>query len=130
LLERLPDIVQSDGARTMQDGTTCRCGSARLSGKHTLVQVAVWRRQGLAYAKTFSSTVSALGAVPSIMGVTERNDIAHGLFTLHVAYQGHEGRHVVQFQIARDNGQNVIDVLRILHSAMNLSRHLPSDEES
>lgn len=48
-----------------------------------------------------------------------REDIAPGLRLLHA---GGRGRHVLLFRPA---GDNVIMVLRILHDAMDLARHIP-----
>jgi toxin ParE1/3/4 len=46
------------------------------------------------------------------------------LFTLHVTRRGRKGRHVVLFRM-EDMKNNVIEVLRILHDAMDFARHLP-----
>lgn len=87
-------------------------------------------RQARVYAKTLSSALEALAAGPSVIGVSARNDIAPGLFALHVARHGRKGRHFVMFRIGQERDRQVIEVLRLLHDAMDLPRHLPSTDEA
>ncbi len=61
-------------------------------------------------------------------GAKPRDDIAKGLLTLHVARRGRKGRHFVMFRVASERGSKVIEVLRLLHDAMDLPRHLPSTD--
>jgi toxin ParE1/3/4 len=81
--------------------------------------------QAQVYADTLSSALESLAAGPKVIGAKARNDIAKGLFTLHVARHGRKGRHFIMFRIGRDKDRKVIEVLRILHDAMDLARHLP-----
>lgn len=76
------------------------------------------------YAETLSATLEELSASPKLIGVKTRNDIVKGLFTLHVARHGRKGRHFVMFRIGHHHEQEVIEVLRLLHDAMDLSRHV------
>jgi toxin ParE1/3/4 len=59
------------------------------------------------------------------MGVKSRDDIAVGLFTLHAARFGRKARHFVMFRVGHDRGREVIEVLRLLHDAMDLAEHVP-----
>jgi toxin ParE1/3/4 len=68
-----------------------------------------------------------LAAGPKVKGARERNEMAKGLFTLHVARRGRKGRHFVMFRIGNDRGREVIEGLRILHDAMDLQRQLLPD---
>ena len=86
--------------------------------------------QARVYAETLSAALKDLAAGPAIAGARERNGIAKGLSTLHVARKGRKGRHFVMFRIGHDQGREVIEVLRILHDAMDLQRHLPPTDES
>jgi len=81
--------------------------------------------QARAYAQTLTAALEALAAGPATAGVKARGDIAEGLYTLHVGRRGRKGRHFVVFRIGRDQGREVIEVLRLLHDAMDLPRHLP-----
>ncbi len=81
--------------------------------------------QARVYAETLSAALEALAAGPTVIGVKARDDIAKGLFALHVARQGRKGRHFVMFRIGHDQGREAIEVLRLLHDAMDLPRHLP-----
>ena len=85
--------------------------------------------QAQVYADTLSAALESLAEGPKIIGAIARNDIARGLFTLHVARHARKGRHFIVFRIGRDKDRKVIEVLRLLHDAMDLARHLPSAEE-
>jgi len=85
--------------------------------------------QARVYAATLSAALEALIGGPSLPGVKSRDDISKGLFTLHVARSGRKGRHFVLFRIGEDRGVEAIDVLRVLHEAMDLPRHVPPSRE-
>lgn len=86
--------------------------------------------QARIYAETISAALNVLAAGPTIVGARKRDDILKGIFTLHVARKGRKGRHFVMFRVGRAPEREVIEVLRLLHDAMDLQRHLPSAEES
>ncbi len=86
--------------------------------------------QARAYAATLSAALEALTDGPTVSGARQRHDIAKGLSTLHVARKGRKGRHFVMFRIGNDPGCEVIEVLRLLHDAMDLQRHLPPTDDS
>jgi toxin ParE1/3/4 len=75
------------------------------------------------YAETLSLAIGVLAKGPEIFGTKRRDEIGHGILTLHVARQGRKGRHFVVFRIS---GATTIDVLRLLHDSMDLARHLLS----
>ncbi|MEO8135407.1 MAG: type II toxin-antitoxin system RelE/ParE family toxin [Betaproteobacteria bacterium] len=81
--------------------------------------------QARLYAETLSAALESLAAGPKVIGARARNDIARGLFTLHVARHGRKGRHFILFRVGRDQDRQVIEILRLLHDAMDLPRHLP-----
>jgi toxin ParE1/3/4 len=81
--------------------------------------------QARTYADTLSAALMALTAGPTTVGAKERSEIRRGLFTLHVARDGHKGRHFVLFRIRPDKSQRHIEVLRLLHDAMDLKLHTP-----
>ena len=86
--------------------------------------------QAQVYADTLSSALKALSAGPVIIGAKECGEIGANIRTLHVARSGKKGRHFVIFRIGNFKGQNVIDVLRILHDSMDLGKHLPPAESN
>lgn len=87
------------------------------------------QRQARVYAETLAAALEELSEGLEASAVRERNDIARGLFTLHVARHGRRGRHFVMFRIGRDSQTEVIEVLRVLHDAMDLPRHVPPEDE-
>lgn len=82
------------------------------------------KRQATAYAQTLIAAMNALHAGPRIPGAREREEIGKGIYTLHVARMGRKGRHFVMFRVV-DGVAREIEVLRLLHDAMDLTRHLP-----
>jgi toxin ParE1/3/4 len=77
-------------------------------------------KQARIYAETLALALGTLVSGPTTTGVCERADIARGLFTLHVARQGRKGRHFILFQIGSRKAHRRIEVLRLLHDAMDL----------
>lgn len=85
--------------------------------------------QAQSYAQTLAAAITSLAQGPTATGVRVRNNIARGLFTLHVARKGRKGRHFVMFRITGGRGAETIEVLRLLHDAMDLPRHLSPGQE-
>lgn len=88
--------------------------------------------QARAYADTPSRAIRVLAEGPAVPGARRREDIANGIMALHVARGGRKGRHVVLYRVAAPVSPPAIDVLRVLHDAMDLSRHVSEtkDEDS
>jgi toxin ParE1/3/4 len=82
--------------------------------------------QARVYGETLSDALQALTSGPSVAGARQRDDIAKGLLTLHVRRQGRKGRHIILFRVGPDQDHEAIEVLRILHDAMDLQRHIPT----
>jgi toxin ParE1/3/4 len=82
-------------------------------------------RQAVTYQRTLKLALNALVAGPEVRGSSRRDDISIGLRTLHVARKGRRGRHLILY---RASPERIIIVLRILHDAMDLARHVPSEE--
>lgn len=78
-------------------------------------------QQAEVYADTLSAAIIALTEGPDVAGVRERQEIGKGLYTLHVARSGRKGRHFVLFRVRA--GARQIEVLRLLHDAMDLKLH-------
>jgi toxin ParE1/3/4 len=81
--------------------------------------------QSRRYADTLAAAIVALTAAPSTVGARPRLEIGTGLFTLHVARGGRKGRHFVLFRVRPDEQQSQVEVLRLLHDAMDLGLHVP-----
>jgi toxin ParE1/3/4 len=84
--------------------------------------------QARVYAEVLASAIEALAAGPNLPGVKARSEIGKHLFTLHVARERRRGRHFVLFRVDAAPERLRIDVLRILHDAMDLQQHAPEDE--
>ncbi|MDI6750590.1 MAG: type II toxin-antitoxin system RelE/ParE family toxin [Rhodocyclaceae bacterium] len=101
------------------------------SAEADLLGIAAWTaehfgaRQAAYYVDTVTEAIEALHEGPDILGTKARDDIAPGIRTLHVARQGRKGRHFVVFRVAPER---VIEVLRLLHDSMDLSRHWPNED--
>jgi toxin ParE1/3/4 len=81
--------------------------------------------QARIYADTLSAALIALAEGLTTVGVRERAEIGRVLFTLHVARDGHKGRHFVLFRVGPSGRrQRHIEVLRLLHDAMDLKLHV------
>jgi toxin ParE1/3/4 len=77
--------------------------------------------QARAYRRVLLDALRALRDGPDIIGVKDRADLAPGLKSLHIARQGKRGRHFIMFDAALAGH---IRVVRILHDAMDIARHV------
>ncbi len=106
----------------------------RLSGRaeQDFVEILRWTsehfgaRQAQVYARTLSLAIEALIEGPGIVGARAREEIALGIRTLHVERRGRKGRHFVVFRVS---GEQMIDVLRLLHDSMDLVRQIEDSSE-
>lgn len=81
--------------------------------------------QARIYAETLTLAITALTEGPAVAGARYREDLGKRLMSLHVARLGRKGRHFVIFRTRRRGGNEVVEVLRLLHDSMDLARHLP-----
>jgi toxin ParE1/3/4 len=84
--------------------------------------------QARVYDGTLRAALNDLHDGPGIAGVRRRDEIGSDLATLHVARGGRRGRHFILFRVRAGEQPPVVEVLRILHDAMDLARHVPSSE--
>lgn len=97
--------------------------------EHDLVDIVRWTaqnfgaRQAEYYAEPITLAIEALNDGPQILGSKARDEIALGVRTLYVARNGRKGRHFVVFKVS---DADVLEVLRLLHDSMQLTRHLPA----
>jgi toxin ParE1/3/4 len=80
--------------------------------------------QTASYGALLAESLARLEGGPGIAGARKRDDIGKGLNTLHV---GRRGRHIILFRPGGEQDRT-IDVLRILHDAMDLPRHADADD--
>lgn len=82
------------------------------------------RRQASVYRRTLITALTALHAGPFVAGSLARDEIEPGLRSLHVARRGRPGRHIVLY---RAQGDDRVEVIRILHDSMDIGRNASSD---
>jgi toxin ParE1/3/4 len=83
-------------------------------------------RQAEIYQATILEALESLGFGPDVPGSIARDEIRPHLRSLHVARRGHRGRHLILY---RSGHGRLIEVIRILHDAMDLARHIPPDSD-
>jgi toxin ParE1/3/4 len=81
--------------------------------------------QAASYGDLLAAALARLERGAAIAGSRQRDEIGAGLRTLHM---GRRGRHLILFRIGDESGR-MIDVLRILHDAMDLERHAPREDQ-
>ena len=74
------------------------------------------------YREQLYRTIDALRSGPDVPGSRSRPD--SDIRILHTARFGRRGRHAVYFRVI---GSREIEVVRILHDAMDTARHLPGE---
>lgn len=82
-------------------------------------------RQARVYETTLRAALKKLIAGPRILGSITRPDLGPNSLTLHVARKRRKGRHFIVYRAHEDDRR--IEVLRILHDSMDLTRHVPPD---
>ncbi len=83
-------------------------------------------RQAAVYRALIRDALVTLEHGPDIPGSVARDDIHAGLRTYHIARRGKRARHFILY---RAGDGHIIDVIRILHDAMDLARHVPGDAD-
>jgi toxin ParE1/3/4 len=76
------------------------------------------------YETTLLNAIALLDGGPDILGSIARDELRPGIRSLHVARGSRRGRHVIMY---RTTANQTIDVVRILHDAMDLARHIPPE---
>ncbi len=81
------------------------------------------------YSEIVYDALDALEDGPDVTGVRSNADLPKGILTLHAARLGKKARHVILFRAEPPRSGRIIQVLRILHDSMDLSRHVGQDED-
>ena len=91
-------------------------------------------RAAARYRELLKQALGDIAADPERPGSKQRPDLARDVRTYHLIFSRHRTRGelgVVQqprhFLVYRRRGENLIDVVRILHDARDLERHLPKE---
>src|SRR6266853_5634617 len=85
--------------------------------------------QATAYGQLLRDALNALEAGPNIIGARRRDEIGAGYRTLHIARNHGRARHFILFRVVGSAEERVIRVVRVLHDAMDPTRHLSGEEE-
>jgi len=86
--------------------------------------------QAEAYSEILLAALEALKDGPTLPDVRAREDLPWGILTIHAARSGKKARHIILFRVDPARDTKTLQVLRILHDAMDLSRHVGQDDES
>jgi len=81
--------------------------------------------QAHAYREVILDALQSLHDGPTIIGAKNLTGLPKNLKTLHVTRNGNRGRHFIVFDASI---VEYIQVLRILHDAMDIQRHISSDQ--
>lgn len=93
-----------------------------------IAEIADWtvQRFGVAqarrYAGAIEATLMALHRAPQVVGIRCRPDLGTNIWTVPVGKP--RSRHLVVFILSRGAQPATVTVLRILHEAMDLARHI------
>ena len=108
-------------------GWTLTLGSV---AEQDFVDILVWTTQTFGpqqaeiYQARLIALTEALEQDPFQVASKPRDEIGQGLLTLHMGAKKIRGRHLVLYRIV----DREIQVLRFLHDAMEIARHLPVDD--
>jgi toxin ParE1/3/4 len=101
-----------------------------------LINIVEWSRrrfgpeQARRYRAIVLATARELENGPVQPGTRDWGHIAPDLRAIHVARHSRQGRHYVVYRVSPDDA-GVIDIVRILHDAMDFARHLaPGDSDN
>jgi toxin ParE1/3/4 len=83
--------------------------------------------QARRYSLSILDTFDELAAGPASIRIRSLDDVMPGLLSIRVARRGRKGRHFVLFHVP-DSTHKTIEVLRVLHDAMDIGQHLSSAE--
>lgn len=82
-------------------------------------------KQARLYEDVLKSALATLREGPSTTGARPRPEIAKGLYSLHAGGGRNRARHIVLFRV---DGEARVEIVRILHDAMDLPRHFIGDD--
>lgn len=95
------------------------------------LQLAIaWSRQTFGeaqaerYRKALQAAVDSLRHAPLGTGTRDRADLGPGVRLLHMRRAGQRGRHCLVYRLIEPE---TVILLRVLHDAMDLARHLPPE---
>jgi toxin ParE1/3/4 len=80
--------------------------------------------QAVIYDETIRSALKALLDGPKVLGAKAMPELGTGAYRLHVSRGGRTGRHYLIFRATPAIAHGSIEILRILHEAIDLSRHV------
>jgi toxin ParE1/3/4 len=79
--------------------------------------------QATSYGRLIATALAHMVCGPKVAGARRRDEIGAGVLSLHI---GRRARHIVLFRVGSE-AVRTIDVLRILHDAMDVVRHVARD---
>lgn len=77
--------------------------------------------QALRYADAMLDAIASLAEGPAVVGSRVPDGLPAGLRTLSVARRGIKAKHLLIYRV---RGRSLIEIVRILHDAMDVARHV------
>jgi toxin ParE1/3/4 len=94
--------------------------------KRDMVEVLEYTRerwgaaQALEYAELIEEALVAIASDPQ--RGRSRNDVRTGILAHHISQRGRPARHILFYRI---NAKGTVEIIRLLHDAMDFGQHLP-----
>jgi toxin ParE1/3/4 len=82
--------------------------------------------QARRYRELIFEVIEELELGPRVSGSVPRDEIFPGSRTLHMARRGRRARHLILYRVIEPN---TIEILRVLHDAMDIGRHVPDTDD-
>ena len=108
------------------------------SARHDIREALIWSKERFGqlaaerYRELIKQALRDIVADPERPGAVDRKELARGVRTYHLFFSRERARGpsgIVQkprhFLVYRRRGENIIDVVRVLHDARDIERHLP-----
>jgi toxin ParE1/3/4 len=102
------------------------------AARRDFIEIIRWttRRFGADQARRYSEAINRLlaelAAGPELAGSRSRADLGPTVRVVVIARHGRRARHLLVYRVT---GGSRLEVIRILHDAMDLARHVPGNDD-
>jgi toxin ParE1/3/4 len=99
----------------------CACCEARHPRGHQVHEGALGSVQAREYARLIEEALVTIAAQPD--RGKSRDDIRPGILAHHISQRGRSARHILFYRV---NAKGSVEIIRLLHDAMDFARHFSS----